>query len=91
MRGTHWLKVLAGQWLGLRRLRNASPDLSVFPEFDENLRVVMQRETQLFLETQLREDRPLVEVSDGELHLRQRTVWRSTTGYPTSMGTIFGG
>ena len=52
----------AGQWLGLRRLRNASPDPSVFPEFDENLRVAMQRETQLFLETQLREDRPLVEL-----------------------------
>ena len=52
----------AGQWLGLRRLRNASPDPSVFPEFDQNLRVAMQRETQLFLETQLREDRPLVEL-----------------------------
>jgi mono/diheme cytochrome c family protein len=52
----------AGQWLGLRRLRNASPDPSVFPEFDENLRVAMQRETQLFLESQLREDRPLVEL-----------------------------
>ena len=52
----------AGQWLGLRRLRNASPDPSVFPEFDENLRAAMQRETQLFLETQLREDRPLVEL-----------------------------
>ena len=52
----------AGQWLGLRRLRNASPDPSVFPEFDENLRVAMQQETQLFLETQLREDRPLAEL-----------------------------
>ena len=52
----------AGQWLGLRKLRNASPDPTVFPEFDETLRVSMQRETQLFLETQLREDRPVVEL-----------------------------
>ncbi len=52
----------AGQWLGLRSLRNASPDPTAFPEFDENLRVAMQRETQLFLETQLREDRPLAEL-----------------------------
>ncbi len=52
----------AGQWLGLRKLRNASPDPTVFPEFDENLRVAMQRETQLFVETQLREDRPVVEL-----------------------------
>ncbi len=52
----------AGQWLGLRQLRNASPDPTAFPEFDENLRVAMQRETQLFLDTQLREDRPLAEL-----------------------------
>ncbi|PYR52789.1 MAG: hypothetical protein DMF89_01295 [Acidobacteria bacterium] len=52
----------AGQWLGLRKLRNASPDPTVFPEFDENLRVAMQRETQLFLEAQLREDRPVGEL-----------------------------
>ena len=52
----------AAQWLGLNLLRNASPDPTAFPEFDENLRVAMQRETQLFLETQLREDRPLPEL-----------------------------
>jgi len=52
----------AGQWLGLRNLRNASPDPTAFPEFDENLRNSMQRETRLFLETQLREDRPLAEL-----------------------------
>ncbi len=52
----------AGQWLGLRSLRNASPDPTAFPEFDENLRDSMQRETQLFLDTQLREDRPLAEL-----------------------------
>jgi len=51
-----------GQWLGLRKLRNASPDPTVFSAFDENLRVAMQRETQLFLEAQLREDRPVVEL-----------------------------
>ena len=52
----------AGQWLGLRRLRNASPDPTVFPEFDENLRVAMGRETQLFLEAQFRDDRPVSEL-----------------------------
>ena len=52
----------AGQWLGLHRLRNASPDPTVFPEFDENLRVAMRRETQLFLEAQLRDDRPVAEL-----------------------------
>ena len=52
----------AGQWLGLHRLRNASPDPTVFPGFDENLRVAMRRETQLFLETQFLDDRPVSEL-----------------------------
>ena len=52
----------AAQWLQLRQLRNASPDATVFPEFDENLRRAMQRETTLFLESQLREDRNVVDL-----------------------------
>ena len=51
-----------GQWLGLNRLRNASPDPGVFPAFDENVRVAMQREAQVFLEAQLLDDRPVVEL-----------------------------
>ena len=52
----------AAQWLQLRQLRNASPDPTVFPEFDENLRRAMQRETTLFIENQLREDRSVVDL-----------------------------
>jgi mono/diheme cytochrome c family protein len=52
----------AAQWLQLRHLRNATPDATVFPEFDENLREAMQKETQLFLESQLREDRSIVDL-----------------------------
>ena len=52
----------AGQWFGLRLLRNASPDPTVFPEFDENLRVAMGRETRMFLEAQFRDDRPVADL-----------------------------
>ena len=52
----------AAQWLGLSRLGNARPDPTVFPMFDENLRTSMQRETELFLEAQVRDDRPLAEL-----------------------------
>jgi hypothetical protein len=38
------------------------PDAKAFPEFDENLREAFQQETQLFLESQLREDRPVSEL-----------------------------
>ena len=50
----------AGQWLQLRKLRNAAPDTATYTAFDENLREAMWRETHLFLEHELREDRPIV-------------------------------
>ena len=52
----------AGQWLQLRNLRNVAPDTATFPAFDENLRHAMQRETELFFESQLREDRSVVDL-----------------------------
>ena len=46
-----------GQWLYLRNLTGASPDPIQFPDFDENLRQAMQRETELFFDRVIREDR----------------------------------
>ena len=60
------------------------PTRRVFPEFDENLREAFQRETELFLESQLREDRSVVELLDGQLHVRQRAAGASTTASRTS-------
>ena len=51
-----------GQWLWQRNMRTHAPDTNIFPEFDENLREAFQTETQLFLESQLREDRPVTEL-----------------------------
>src|SRR5262249_26303453 len=47
----------AGQWLYLRNLRGHAPDPDLFVDFDDNLREAFQRETELFLQSQLREDR----------------------------------
>ncbi len=55
-------KSFGGQWLFIRNLKAVDPDASAFPEFDDNLRAAFQRETELFLEHQLREDRPLDEL-----------------------------
>jgi hypothetical protein len=52
----------AGQWLHLRNVRGVKPDPDGFPEFDENLREALLRETELFFEHQLREDRPVTEL-----------------------------
>ena len=47
----------AAQWLGTRNLPFAVPNEDLFPEFDENLRRAFQRETELFVQSILREDR----------------------------------
>ena len=47
----------AGQWLMLRNIRDAAPDPDLFPDFDENLREAFQRETELFIESQFRDNR----------------------------------
>ena len=55
-------KNFGGQWLHIRNLQAVDPDASAFPDFDDNLREAFQRETELFLESQVREDRPLQEL-----------------------------
>jgi hypothetical protein len=52
----------AAQWLHLRNLESIVPDLRLFPDFDDNLRQAFRRETELFVESVLREDRSVLEL-----------------------------
>ncbi|YCM43086.1 DUF1592 domain-containing protein [Verrucomicrobiaceae bacterium 227] len=52
----------ANQWLHLRNLGASSPDLRLFPDFDDNLRQSFKRETELFFESILKEDRPVADL-----------------------------
>jgi mono/diheme cytochrome c family protein len=52
----------AAQWLHLREILAATPYVNGFPEFDDNLREAFLRETELFIDSQLREDRSLAEL-----------------------------
>ena len=52
----------AGQWLSLRSVGGIAPDPNLFPGFDENLREAFRRETELFFESQLREDRSVIDL-----------------------------
>ena len=56
----------ASQWLQLGRVRGVIPDADVFWEFDENLRADMERETTLFLESQILGDRGVMELFDAD-------------------------
>jgi len=52
----------AGQWLYLRNLASATPDMRLFPDFDDNLRRAFRQETELFFESILREDRSVLDL-----------------------------
>jgi hypothetical protein len=52
----------AAQWLYLRNLESITPELRLFPDFDDNLRKAFRQETELFFESVLREDRSVLDL-----------------------------
>ena len=56
----------AGQWLQLRNVRNVQPNSDLYPDFDDNLRQGFKRETELFFESVMREDRPVLDLMTAD-------------------------
>jgi hypothetical protein len=56
----------AGQWLQTRGLKDFTPDPPRFPDFDEPLRAAMIRETELFFDAVVREDRRILDFLEGD-------------------------
>ena len=56
----------AGQWLFLRNLKSARPDVATFPNFDENLRRALRTETELFFASIVKEDRSVTDLLDAD-------------------------
>jgi mono/diheme cytochrome c family protein len=56
----------AGQWLYLRNLKNLQPNSLEFPDFDDNLRTALQRETELFFQSIMREDRNVLDLMTAD-------------------------
>jgi len=52
----------AGQWLQIRNLATVRPDPIAFADFDESLRFSMQRETELFFDSIVRENRSILDL-----------------------------
>jgi hypothetical protein len=50
-----------GQWLQTRNLDSIQPDPEKFPQFDASLRHDIKRETELFFQSIIQEDRPIVD------------------------------
>ena len=56
----------AGQWLQFKNIDVMKPDVEKFPEFEDNLRYSMRRETELFLENLIRSDASVLEILDAK-------------------------
>ncbi|HIC69437.1 MAG TPA: DUF1592 domain-containing protein, partial [Candidatus Latescibacteria bacterium] len=55
-----------GQWLLLRNLPALGPDPYKDPDFDESLRWALRRETELFFESIMREDRSVIDLLNAD-------------------------
>ncbi len=55
----------AGQWLDLRGMQTTSPIPGLFPDFDDNLRAAMRKETELFVGSIVHEDRSVMDLMNG--------------------------
>ena len=83
-----FIENFVGQWLYLRNLDGHYPLPSGFPEFDENLREAFKRETQLFLDEQIRSDRSMLELLSADYtYLNERLAQHY--GIPDIYGSRF--
>ena len=62
------------QWLQLRQLSTVSPDPAMFPGFNDAVRVSMMKETELFFEEIVREDRSVLDLIDADFTYLDRNL-----------------
>jgi hypothetical protein len=78
----------AGQWLQLRNLKSVQPNSDAFPDFDDNLRQSFQRETELFFESVMREDRSVLDLLRADYTFLNERLARHY-GVPDIYGSRF--
>lgn len=76
------------QWLMLRNVLNVRPDPGLFPGFDDDLRQGLLRETEMFLRSQVREDRGVPELLTANYTFLNDRVARHY-GVPNITGSQF--
>jgi mono/diheme cytochrome c family protein len=78
----------AGQWLQLRNVRSVQPNTNLFPDFDDNLRRSMRRETELLFESIIREDRSVLDLLRADYTYLDERLARHY-GVPNIYGSQF--
>ncbi len=78
----------AEQWLFVRDIEAKQPDGLIFPDFDETLRSAMRTETDLFLDSVLRENRSVLELLTANYSFINERLARHY-GIPNIEGSYF--
>jgi hypothetical protein len=77
-----------GQWLQFRALESITRDRERFPEFEDYLRLSMRRETELFVDHIVRQDRSVLDFIDGRYSFLNERLARHY-GVPGVFGPAF--
>jgi hypothetical protein len=78
----------AGQWLHLQNLKDANPDLFLYPNFDKGLSQSMRRETELLFDSVMHEDRSLLDLLTANYTFVNERLARHY-GIPNILGNRF--
>jgi hypothetical protein len=78
----------AEQWLRLRNLDSITPDMRLFPDFDDNLRQAFREETELFVDSILRDDRSVLDLLRANYTFLNERLAKHY-GIPNVYGTRF--
>jgi mono/diheme cytochrome c family protein len=78
----------ASYWLHLQNLKDMRPDSYQYPDYDANLAKAMARETQLFFDSIVREDRPILELLTADYTFVDERMAKHY-GIPNVLGNHF--
>jgi mono/diheme cytochrome c family protein len=78
----------AGQWLYLRNMHGVAPDPLLFPEFTDELRDAFVRETEMFIDSQIRDDHGVVDLLTANYTFVNEPLAK-LYGIPNVYGTHF--
>jgi hypothetical protein len=81
-------QLFGGQWLQFRALESITRDRERFPDFEDYLRLSMRRETELFVEHIIREDRSIFDFIDARYSYLNERLARHY-GIPNVIGPEF--
>ena len=76
------------QWLRLQDLDKISPDYLLYPQYDDTLARAMKRETELFFDSIVREDRKVTELLTADYSFVNERLAKHY-GIPNVMGSAF--